>query len=75
MLSHKALAARMRLMRKMGFTEVHDGDLRLVCGPLPGDERVTQAAPAPRFDTEKIANDPYNAADLVLNPPPAPVEN
>lgn len=70
MLSAKALAARMRLMRKMGFLEYQDGPLRLVAGPPPGDDRPAAAAVAPappRFP--KVEPDPENAADLVLSPP------
>ena len=67
MLSHKALAARLRLLRKEGVTEFHDGDFRVVLGPRPGDERVTQA---PQVQVARpAAPDPENAADLVLFPP------
>jgi hypothetical protein len=57
----------MRLMRKMGFAEYQDGDLRLVMGAPQGTE------PAPITVTQQerrpAAPDPENAADLVLFPP------
>ena len=71
MLSAKALAARLRLLRKEGVSEFSDGDFRVVLGPRPGDEKAVQAAaqaPAPpRFP--RVEPDPENAADLVLSPP------
>lgn len=68
MLSHKALAARLRLLRKEGVTEYQEGDFRVFIGRPPGDEQPRLAMPA-YVDPEKIKNDPESSADLVLNPP------
>ena len=72
MLSHKALAARLRLLRKMGVTEHQDGDFRVVLGAPQGEEYVV-VGPSPEIRAAMIQAarqldefDPTNAADLVL---------
>ena len=72
MVTHKALKARLKLLTQHGVSEYVDGDLRLVLGPVQGEEYVT-APPSPelsralmRAAKEADEFDPTNPADLVL---------
>jgi hypothetical protein len=66
MLSHKALAARLRLLRREGVQEVQDGVFR-VSLRMALDESPRPVAIDP--GRVVVHEDDTNPADLVLNPP------